>query len=119
MLQSNRQWLMNTIGLCFLSLGRIAPKPKFDIDMGTKDIAALAGVAQLVGTFSSKPKGHGIDPWSGHMTRSQVWFLVEDACERQLINVSPSHRYFSLSLSPSLPLSLKSIRMPSGEDFFF
>ena len=38
-------------------------------------------------------------------------------CKRQLIDVSLSHQCFSPSLSPSLPLSLKSISMSSGEDF--
>ena len=50
---------------------------------------------------------------------SLVWFLVRahawgvglvtgwGTCERQLIDVSLTHRYFSPSLSPSLTLSLK------------
>ena len=37
-------------------------------------------------------------------------------CEKQYIDVSLSHRCLSLSLYPSLPLSLKAISMSSGEE---
>ena len=59
---------------------------------------------------------------------SHVWFPVRanawvvglvpdwDAFERQPIDVSLSHWSFSSSLSPFLPLSLKSVIMSSGED---
>ena len=36
--------------------------------------------------------------------------------ERQLVSVSLSHNDVSLPLSPSLPLSLRSVSMSSGED---
>ena len=42
----------------------------------SKMIQALAGVAQLVGTFSHKSKGCRFDSWSGHMPRLQVWSPV-------------------------------------------
>ena len=37
---------------------------------------ALAGVAQLVRASSHKPKGHGLDSWSGHIPRLGVQSLV-------------------------------------------
>ena len=69
-------------------------------------IAALAGVAQWIKCQPVDQKvadlipgpstclGCGPGPWLG-------------ACERQPIDVSPTHQCFSPSLSPSFPLSLK------------
>ena len=54
--------------------------------------SALIGVAQLVGCGPAKGKG-SVPGWG--------------TCETQLIDVSLSHRCFSPSLSPSLPLFLK------------
>ena len=50
------------------------------------------------------------------MPRLQVQSPHRGADKRQPIDVSLSHLCFISSLSPSLPLSLKSIRMPSSED---
>ena len=69
----------------------------------------MASVAQLVGASSHKSKGHGFDSWSGHMPKLWVWSPVR-ACTRGNTSV------FSPSFLPSLPLSLKSISMSSGED---
>ena len=73
---------------------------------------ALASMAQLVGASSHKPKGHEFDSHSGHIPRLQVWPLV-GVCERgsPLMFLSPIDVSF-----PSLPLSLKSVGMSSGED---
>ena len=64
----------------------------------------LAGVAQLVGASSHKPKGCRFDPWSGHMPGLRVGSPV-GACKRQPIDVSLTSMFVSLPLSPSLPLS--------------
>ena len=71
----------------------------------------LASVTQLIGALSSKPKGCGFDSQSGHMPRlwvqSPVWACTRgtDQCFfLTLMLLSPS-------LSPSLPISLKSISM--------
>ena len=58
---------------------------------------ALTSVAQWLGEFC-KAKGRQFDSWSGHMPGVWVW---------RMSDVSLSHCYFSPSLSPSLPLSLK------------
>ena len=71
---------------------------------------ALAGVAKLVGALLHKPKGRRFDSQSGHIPGLQVQSSV-GACSRGKIhNVSLSHHCFS-ALSPSNPLSLKSISM--------
>ena len=59
---------------------------------------------KVVGSIPSQDTylGCRLGPWSGH--------------KRQVINVSLSHRCFSLCLSPFFPLSLKSIDKSSGED---
>ena len=68
----------------------------------------LASVDQLMGALSSKPKGCGLDSWSGDMPRLQVWSPVSmDGYKSQLTDVSLSHQCFFSSLSPSLPLSKK------------
>ena len=54
-------------------------------------------------------------PWSGNMSRLQVRSLVREHSEgNQLMLLSRIS--VSLPLSPSLPLSLKSINMLLGED---
>ena len=65
--------------------------------------------------LSYGPKGCGFDSRSGHTPGLQIQFQL-GAYEKQLISVSLSHRCFCPSLSPSLPLSLKSITMYLGED---
>ena len=42
---------------------------------------ALAGVAQLLGVLSYKPKGHRFDSKSGHMPKLKIQSLVR-ACMR-------------------------------------
>ena len=87
---------------------------------------ALASVAQLVEASSHRPKGQEFNSQSGHVPG---WWIQSQAgaCTRgsrmvflSHINVSLplslSHQCFSPSLSPSLPLTLKSISMSSGED---
>ena len=68
----------------------------------------LAGVAQLIGGSSHKPKSYGFDSWLERMLG--CGFAWET-----------TSRYFSLtlmflSLPTSLSLSLKSMKMSSGED---
>ena len=41
--------------------------PKYSIML--KPNLALAGVAQLIGTLSCRPKGHEFDSWLGHIPR--------------------------------------------------
>ena len=72
-------------------------------------------MAQLVGASSRKPKDHGFNSRSGHILMLQVQVPGWGAYERQQIDVSLLHQYFS-SLSLSLPLSLKSVSMFLGED---
>ena len=63
---------------------------------------ALAGVAQLVGASSHRPKGHGFDSQSGHIPR--LWVLSPvPACARG--NRSMFLSYIHIS-DPS-PLSKK------------
>ena len=59
----------------------------------------LAGVAQLVGVLSYKPKDHGFNCQSGHMSKWQVWSPVG------VVGVHRrSDRCFSASLSlPAFP----------------
>ena len=76
-------------------------------------VVALDSVAQLVGLSSLKRvqfsvKAHA---WGAGSVPSSGSY------KRQPIHVSLSHQCFSLSLSPSLPLSLKLISMSSDEDF--
>lgn len=73
-------------------------------DKGKTVKTVLAGVAQLVGVLSCKPKGHGFDSQSGKMPRE--WVI--DGC------FSLTLVFLSLSLFLSSP-SLKSISMSSGE----
>ena len=54
-----------------------------------------------------KPKGHWYDSRSGHMPGLWARSPVGGIWERQLIDVSLEHCFFSPTLSPSLPLSLK------------
>ena len=63
------------------------------------------------------PKGCKFDSQSRHIPRSQVPSQVQ-AHMGASINVSLSHRCFSLSLPPSLPLSLKEMKKKksSGEN---
>ena len=61
-------------------------------------------VAQLVGASSPAQKGWGFDPQSGHIPRLQVQSLVR--CVREATD-----QCFSLSL--------KSMKISSGKDFFF
>ena len=68
-------------------------------------LGALAGVAHLAGALSCVRHPGRARAWAAGSVPS--W----DVCERQLIHVSLSHRCFS----PSLPLSLKSVSMSSGE----
>ena len=77
-------------------------------------ISALAGVAQLVGASSCGPKACGFDAQSWHMPRLKVEYQVGACTRKQPIDVSFSHLRFclssvslSLSVSTSLPLSLK------------
>ena len=69
------------------------------------------GRCGLVGWVSSrKPKGGGFDSQSGHMPGLQAPSPVGGTCKRQLIDVSLSHQCFSPPLSPSLSISLESIK---------
>ena len=52
------------------------PKLLRDFKVNYVTSLALAGIAQLVGTSSCKPKGCGFDSQSGHMPRLWVWSLV-------------------------------------------
>ena len=95
---------------------------------------ALAGVAQLFGAQSRRPKGHGFDSQSEHipgLLRSLV-----GACKRKwLVDISPPTLSLSLSLPPSpssffslflllsilpllppSPFSKRNEKMSSGED---
>ena len=76
---------------------------------------ALAGVAQLVGVSFCKQKGQMFDSWSGPMPGMQVWSLY-GMYVRGSRSMFLSHIDVSLPLSPSLPLSLNSVSMSSGED---
>ena len=81
-----------------------------------KFILALAGVGQLVGASSHKPKGHSFNSGSGHMLRlrvqSSVWAHVRGIWLMFLSHINVS----LLSLSLSSPRSKKLISMSSGED---
>ena len=58
------------------------------------------------GAPSRKVKGHRFKSLSGLMPGLRP-VPGQDTCKRQLIDVSPTHRCFPRSLSPSLPLSLR------------
>ena len=74
----------------------------------------LAGVAQLVGPMSHKPKCYQFNSWPGHMPGLQIQSLVR-ACMRQPLSVPLLYRCFSPSLSPSLPFFLKSKKKKEKE----
>ena len=67
-------------------------------------------MAQLVGPLSRRLKGCRFNSQSRHMPMLRVWSLVGMHVRRQPINVSLSHRYFSLSFFLPLPLSLKTMK---------
>ena len=77
-------------------------------------------VAQLVGALSHTPKWCWFNPWSGH-THMLCVGLIPGRCvyKRKRINVSFSHQCFSLFLSLSLPLYLKSIKTYPWVRIFF
>ena len=91
--------------------------PKFSIINvleSKKRKTALAGMAQLVERRSVSWKVADLIPSQGTcLGCSSVpgW----GAYKKQQIDVSVSHQCFSPFLSPSLPLSPKSIRMSSGD----
>ena len=62
----------------------------------------LTCVAQCVECYSTKQKFGGSIPGQGTRLGCRAK-LRRGACERQSIDVSLTHRYFSPSLSPSLP----------------
>ena len=62
--------------------------------------SALAGITQWIERQSVNQNITGSIPGQGKCFQL-------GACERQLINVSLEHQFFSTSLSPSLPISLK------------
>ena len=64
--------------------------------------------AELVGTLAHIPKVYRFDPWSGHIPRLWVQSPVRD-------HKGKNWPIF-LFLYVLLPLSLKSINVPSGED---
>ena len=74
---------------------------------GSKNtLRTLSCVAQLVGPYSTKWKSADSIPGQGtYLSGSSV--LRRGTYKRQPIHVSLSHRCFSPSFSPSLPLSLK------------
>ena len=76
---------------------------------------ALADVAQLVGVLSCGPNGRGFDPWSGPMPGLWVQSPVGEIV-RSNQSMFLSHITVSFSLSLSLLLSLKSMKVSSGED---
>ena len=88
------------------------------IDVKKKRVHALAGVAQLVGASSSKPKGLGFNSQSGHLPRLRVRSPV-GAHMRGKRLMFPLTPLFLCPPHPALssPLSLKSISMSSGEDY--
>ena len=54
----------------------------------------LASVDQLMGAPSSKPKGCGLDSWSGDMPRLQVWSPVsKDVYKSQRTDVALSQKH--------------------------
>ena len=67
----------------------------FKMEKGSADRSGSVAWAS-----SCKVKGHRFNSWPGHLPGLRVWFPGEGAQERQLIEIF-------LSLSPSLPLSLK------------
>ena len=67
---------------------------------------ALTGVAQWVGHCPANQKVASSITSQGTCLSSRPGPWLE-ACKRQPINVSLAHIYFSPSLSPSFPLSLK------------
>ena len=69
---------------------------------------ALASVGQLVGVPSCEPKACRFNSQSGHMPGLWIWSPVR---VRREIDVSLSQWCVSHPLSPSLPISLKSISM--------
>ena len=69
---------------------------------------ALAGMAQLVGALSCKPKCCWFDSWSGHVPGLWVWSSLEHVGE------GTESTFLSPSLFPSLPLCLKTNGMSSG-----
>ena len=73
-------------------------------------VTALAGVTQLDGALSCRPKGHRFDSQSGHIAR--LWVRSQSG-RKQEDNQSMvlSHTDVSLSLFLSLPLFLKTIKM--------
>ena len=83
---------------------------------GVKNVLlALASVAQLVGAMSCKLKSCRFNSRPVHMPGFQIWSEVR-AHVRGSRSMFLSHMDISLSLSPSLPFSLKSISMSLGED---
>ena len=63
----------------------------------------------VTGVLSHRPEGCGFDSWSWHMPRWWVWSWLGHVREE-------TNWYFSPFLSPSRPLSLKSVSMSLGED---
>ena len=75
---------------------------------------ALASVAQLAGASSLTLKGCGFNSQSGHMPRLHIQPPVRvDVRGNGMMFLS----YINVCLSPSLPLSLKSISMSLGPYF--
>ena len=79
---------------------------------------ALASVAQLVGALFHKLEGHRLSYQSGHMPGLWVQSPVKlHGRGNQLMFLS--HTGASLPLSPSIPLSLKSMSMSSGDKKYY
>ena len=90
---------------------------------GLKKIGQCPVQCSSVGwVLSFKPKGHSFDSWSEHMpglwvpslvrahARAAGLVLDQGMCRRQMIDVSLSCQIFSPFPSPSLPLSLESMK---------
>ena len=90
----------------------LADKHVLEVNMKSRHFSpGWAKLTKLVGVSSHTPKSNGFDAWSGHMLGLWVdpWSACMQEAEDQLFSLS-------LSYSLSLPLSLESVNISSGED---
>ena len=100
LLRTRGSCLLRVIVGCPSSIARVIP---------TQDALGPGLVCQLIRMSSLTPKGCGLDPILGVYVRQLIDVLSLS------LSLSLSHTHF-LSLSHSLPPSLKSINKSSSED---